>query len=368
MLVFSVFIVVALLLVSQTHAVDTPDFELVKALPYPVINSTRAHMWPGAPNSGFEGGLYFRTSDGKYHLFPSECMLDRKGVPWDVHMESHHWTSPDGINNWIREELIYNSSANMNGTDRRGAIWAPMPIFDTSEQLWNLFYVGYTCNPGQVDGAIYRLTSSKPGLNGIAGPYANATIILDMEGVGGDVEPWEGGDAKRDQGDDSFFPWQLDNGTWMAFYGAHSKASTKDPTWKVGLITADKLAGPWRRMPWLNPAEYIETPEGIENPIVTRTTDKTFYVAVFDALMPDQIHGHSDVVGITYAADGVHFSAAQYVSLNASYSGCGSPVRTAQGLVPEPEMCAGCYSMLYTGHGNGYANECWVLLRNKAEA
>eukprot|EP00039_Didymoeca_costata_P017170 m.316305 g.316305 ORF g.316305 m.316305 type:complete len:88 (+) comp16501_c0_seq28:901-1164(+) len=58
----------------------------------------------------------------------------------------------------------------------------------------------------------------------------------------------------------------------------------------------------------------------------------------------------------------------QYVSLNASYSGCGSPVRTAQGLVPEPEMCAGCYSMLYTGHGNGYANECWVLLRNKAES
>ena len=45
----------------------------------------------------------------------------------------------------------------------------------------------------------------------------------------------------------------------------------KDREWQVGLASAPKLAGPWTRMPWLNPASYIERPEGIENPIVTRT-------------------------------------------------------------------------------------------------
>ena len=120
-------------------------------------------------------------------------------------------------------------------------------------------------------------------------------------------------------------------------------------------------------------AEYIESPEGVENPIVTRTTDRQHWVAVYDALMRDQIHGADDVVGISVSSDGVHFGPAQYVKLNASQSGCGSPVRTPQGLVPEPAACKGCYSMLYTGHASatsvdkGYANECWVMLRNTAE-
>ena len=64
------------------------------------------------------------------------------------------------------------------------------------------------------------------------------------------------------------------------------------------------------------------------------------------------------------------FRPAQYVSLNASASGCGGVVRTPQGLVAEPQMCKGCYSMLYTGidtSEHGYRNECWVLLQNAAE-
>ena len=133
------------------------------------------------------------------------------------------------------------------------------------------------------------------------------------------------------------------------------------------------MAGPWRRLDWLNPAGYIETPEGIENPIVTRTSDRKHWVAVYDALMKDQIHGSNDVVGISVSTDGVHFGKAQYVKLNATGSGCGAPVRTPQGLVPEPDKCKGCYSMLYTGHAaansvdKGFANECWVMLRNIAE-
>ena len=40
-----------------------PVFELYAALDAPVIDRALAHAQPGGPNSGFEGGLYFKTSD-----------------------------------------------------------------------------------------------------------------------------------------------------------------------------------------------------------------------------------------------------------------------------------------------------------------
>ena len=46
--------------------------------------------------------------------------------------------------------------------------------------------------------------------------------------------------------------------------------------------------------------------------------------------MKDQIVGHGDYVGISHSADGVHWSRAEYVSLNASQSGCGGQVRTSK--------------------------------------
>ena len=158
------------------------------------------------------------------------------------------------------------------------------------------------------------------------------------------------------------------------------KDSTR--TWKVGLAAADSLGGPWHRLNSLNPAEYIESPEGIENPIVTKTSDGKYWVAVYDALMKAQIMADQDVVGISVSTDGIHFGKAQYVHLNATASGCGKPVRTPQGLVPEPEKCKGCYSLLYTGHGTtdeagaasqggatlSYANVCWVMLQNVNES
>lgn len=123
-------------------AFPVPKFELMQALDHPVISSDIGkdlyHI-----NNGFEGGLFTKESDG-YHLFPTECMSDMPGVPWDIHTESHHWTSPDGINNWTMRDLAYNSSAKLDGSDRRGAIFALMNIFHEDEDRWNLFYIGYT--------------------------------------------------------------------------------------------------------------------------------------------------------------------------------------------------------------------------------
>ena len=57
-------------------------------------------------------------------------------------MQSHDWVSPNGVSNWTRGAMIYDSSGKMDGSDRRGAIWAPMPVFDPITNYWNLFYVG----------------------------------------------------------------------------------------------------------------------------------------------------------------------------------------------------------------------------------
>jgi hypothetical protein len=90
-------------------------------------------------------------------------------------------------------------SPSVTSLTNKGAIFAPMNIFNPDEDRWNMFYIGYTCHPGQGDGAIYRLVSQTAGRAGIAGPYPadNATIILDEEM--GHKESWEG-----HQGDDSF--------------------------------------------------------------------------------------------------------------------------------------------------------------------
>ena len=83
---------------------------------------------------------------------------------------------------------------------------------------------------------------------------------------------------------------------------------------------------------------------------------------------PDQIHSDKDYVGITESADGVHWSVAQYVSLNkTACSGGRGTVRTPQGLVAEPGKCKGCYSMLYTMLAGSFRPVCYVLLRNTAE-
>ena len=77
----------------------------------------------------------------------------------------------------------------------------------------------------------------------MAGPYPrdNATIVLDLEGAGGKSAHWEG--TAMDQGDDSFFPWRLENGTWVGFFGVHDK--TGDTGGKVrpplSLLSATSL-------------------------------------------------------------------------------------------------------------------------------
>jgi len=42
---------------------------------------------------------------------------------------------------------------------------------------------------------------------------------------------------------------------------------------------------------------------------------------------------------------------------------CGA-IRTPLGLVPEPERCRGCYSVLWTGDVKGFRPVCHAIIRN----
>ena len=231
---------------------EAPKFDVYKYYETPVIGEAAGKQV--GLQQGFEGGFFFKTDDGKYHLFPTELPGDF--LAWDVHTTSHHWESPDGVHNWTQRELLYNSTSVVDNMDRHCSVWAPVTIFDEDTDYWNLFYVGYACrqpetpsDPIQRNGTIYNIISDTKGKQGFAGPYTGKEIIIIDEQMGHE-EWWEGR-----QGDDSFHAWRLDNGTWMGFYGSHR--DVKPLTWDIGLMTAEKLNGPWKRCPWLNPVDIL---------------------------------------------------------------------------------------------------------------
>jgi hypothetical protein len=278
---------------------------------------------------GFEGGTVIER-DGLYYLFTSEMI----GDPFGVKMRLALWTSPDG-RAWTRVTTLYESSGTSDGTDPRAALWSPMPIFDEAANHWDLFYVAYRSQPGtpqayrtNYDGGIWRSVSTRPGPDGIEGPYQDVGVILRP---GPDALPWEG-----IQGTDSFYPYRVGD-RWYAFYGS-ADPSQPNPYWKVGLATAPDLAGPWTRLTDESPVP-LDSKSGVENPIVTRLASGE-YVAVFDVL------GYNDRIGYTVSPDGIHWSPGRYLELDPA-SEWADVVRTPLGLIPEAD---GTFTLFYTGY------------------
>ena len=365
-------LVCALGVLACSRASAPPFFVLLSADARAVVNSSQG-LAAGVLH-GFEGGLYFASTDGSRHIFASECMDDIAGLPWDTHMRGGHYMSTDGGRAWVRVGTTYNSSAacTPTGEDRCASMWAPTPIFDASADVWRLFVVcyriGVRAGCGQTDGEIIMRTSSTPGRAGLAGPFpaASTTVVLDMQGVGGAPLDYEGSGAAgtQDQGTDSFFPYQLRDGSWAAFFGSHKRNATP-LQWQVGLATAPALAGPWTRARARNPVAL--EPEGrqaTENPIVTQTQDSSWLVAVWDALRSPA----AQQIGLSYSADGLSWSGPQYVTVwEGGGAGPCDDIRTPLGLVPEPALGRGVYSVLFTGSAAGYENICRALLQNTAE-
>jgi hypothetical protein len=82
-----------------------------------------------------------------------------------------------------------------------------------------------------------------------------------------------------------------------------------------------------------------------------------------------------DAIGIGWSPDGVTWAADAHALLRVQTDGhpCGQ-IRTPLGLVAEPEICKGCYSVLWTGYSTlkgtdnaGYTPICHAVIRQRNE-
>jgi hypothetical protein len=288
---------------------------------------------PGAEGNrhGFEGGCVLKVK-GQYHLFTSEMV----GEPVWVKMTLGHWVSSDR-RHWKRVSTLFTSSGDFTGQDPRAALWAPMPVFDTSEDRWNLFYVAYRAKPDTEtqfltnhEGRIWRAISTTKGPGGMDGPYKDIGVILEP---GKDSDPWEGL-----QGVDSFFPYRVGN-RWFGFYGSAHTEAKPIKSWQVGLASTPKLAGPWKRLSQTNPLPIEKL--FIENPVVTQLADQT-YVAVYDTDV-----NFPNAIGYTFSTDGIHWSAGQHLVIPSGNQGWPARLRTPLGLIPEGNNE---FSLFYTAY------------------
>ena len=161
---------------------------------------------------------------------------------------------------------------------------------------------------------------------------------------------------------------------------------------------------------WSYDNNSVPFPCGPENPIVSRSTDGRWFFAVYDALEQRPVPSEAvnsqqrlapserpaggvactepakralcksktqcDQIGIAWSPDGVTWTSNATALLRVQTGGshpCGQ-IRTPLGLVAEPERCAGCYSVLWTGFSslegtdaNGFTPVCHAIIRQLSE-
>ena len=285
---------------------------------------------------GFEGGTAFKYH-GEYHMFVAE----RFGDPFIVKMKLAHWKSKDGLK-WERLSTLFESSGNFTGEDKFASLWSPMPFFNRDEKRWNMFYVAYRSKPNDstgwywaYEGRVIRAISKVKGYKGFGGPYENVGVVLEP---GMNDGPWEGL-----QGTDSFYAYQVGN-KWYAFYGSCLSEITWEkwdktyPRMGVGLATADKLEGPWRKMTEINPIRISDI--WTENPIVYKLKNGK-YIGLVDLGV--------DAFGYTWSENGLNWSKAEALPLDSYCDKWWWAMRTPLCLIPERD---GTYTIFFTSYTN----------------
>jgi len=252
----------------------------------PMIGPDHPDVKKSGNRSGFETGQLIKHK-GVYHMFVNEMFGDHH-----IDMRVSHWSSPDAVN-WKRQSTIVDSIPGRSHTNLRSEVWLTGVEFNEDEYCWNIFYVAYRGGDGEKGegarwdyaGRIWRARSKVKGTDGIAGPYEDVEIILQPDD---NTQKWEGHQAV-----DSFNPYKVGN-KWYAFYGGHSHHPVGP--WLIGLAVADKLSGPWKRMPeGFNPVPLVE--KFVENPVVSRLPDGR-WMAVFDS------DGGREI-GYSFSKDGI---------------------------------------------------------------
>ncbi|MDA3614082.1 hypothetical protein O3P16_04640 [Chitinophagaceae bacterium LY-5] len=254
----------------------------------PVINATHPDVVASNNKSGFETGQVIKVND-VYHMFVNEMF----GRP-HRDLRIAYWTSRDAIN-WQRQSTIVESIPGRTPANPRSEVWVNGVVFNQDENAWNIFYTAYRSGDstkGEIQandyaGRIWRAKSVIPGTEGIAGPYADMDVVLQPDE---NSQPWEG-----DQAIASFNPYLVGN-TWYAMYDGHNHRPITG--WPTGMAYANKLSGPWHRMPLgFNPIPVVD--HFMENAIVSRLKDGR-YIMVFDS------YGDHEI-GYSISNDGINW-------------------------------------------------------------
>lgn len=309
-----------------------PRATLVYQPPYPQINASM----DASNHHGIEDGIVVRRRDGSFLLVGAEMY----GDPVWVAMRLGVWASIDGLA-WRKIRTLRQSSANFDGTDIHSSSWGPFFLYDSKRDTWALSYVGYRGAPSNASGWLsnfqgtifsqYAPVTGDAGLDsdfGDAHYRATDRIVLQPDDfrVNG---PWPYV-CQGLQGTDSFYAYQLPNGTWAALVGtSHQETPDAWPggKWPVSLATAPDLMGPWTRYNPHGPAPAapcVDLNGGFsENPIVShRPDDPSAYHLVID-----WIGREGEGFGYACSQDGVTWDPATMVK---TPTGC----RTPFGLLP----------------------------------
>lgn len=296
-----------------------------------------AVIGPGHPDalssgnrSGFETGQVVKFN-GVYHMFVNE-MFERPHRDLRI----AYWTSRDAVN-WKRETTLIESIPGRSPYNPRSEVWVTGVEFNENENAWNIFYVAYRSGDGDkgelavsdYDGRIWRAKSVMPGLDGIAGPYADMGIVLEPDE---NSQSWEGQQAVA-----TFNPYRAGD-KWYAFYDGHNYIPLGP--WPVGMATSPDLSGPWLGMPeGHNPVPIAEV--FMENPQVTELKGGG-YLAVFDS------YGDQEI-GYSFSVDGIDWSPEVRIRVQTGYNVWAEPgdhaMRTPLCAIEEDD---GTFTVIYT--------------------
>lgn len=298
--------------------------------PTPVIGPNHPDVLASHNVAGFETGQMVKLN-GTYHMFVNEMF----GRP-HRDLRIAYWTSPDAVQ-WHRETTIRKSIPERTAFNPRSEVWVTGVEFNEKENAWNIFYVAYRAGNAEAgekpesdyEGKIWRARSVHPGLEGIAGPYADLEIIMQPDA---NSQPWEGQQAVA-----TFNPYKVGH-EWYAFYDGHNHVP-KGP-WPSGLAKAPALEGPWVRLPEpINPLTIVD--EFMENPQVTQLSDGT-YITVFDSFGDQEI-------GYSFSTDGIHWTQEQRLKIQTGKNIWGQDgdhaMRTPLCIIPEADDT---FTIVYT--------------------
>ena len=380
----------------------SPEWELVETGALPAIGPSHPDVVQHTIYNGFETGQY-QLINGTYYLSVNELGMC-KGMVWDLVTRAALWSATNSTGPWKRLTTLRNGShiqtlcnpaqypcqnkcgpSCCSGTADEPSFvtWAPQlikapsSVNESGKDVWNLFYSSNQ-NSHMKDDAFNGITWAVSTTDSMEGPY------VDVIGKAGSPLPPGAEGVLNVAVNDShaFSAWRLPNGSWAGFRNNIKGAKS----FSAGLIVpaGDPTVpgGPWKPA-GPNLASGSNCSDGFcyapENPTVTtKSTDGKFYLAVYDALeQPPMLEGGSapvcggnkcNRIGIGFSVDGVTWQYSSMVAVQTAENNPCGQIRTPLGMVPEPERCHGCYSVLWTGiAGHNFRPICQAIIRNLNE-